>query len=70
LLPSTAGCSTYSPPIVVTITQSQIGAQKDATLQQVLAIKGTKQKYRLTGLKMINFGSQMHIMLQLANLAH
>jgi hypothetical protein len=56
--------------MVVTINQSKTGAQKDTQLQQVLAIKGTKQKYGLTGLKMINLGSQMHIMLQLANLAH
>jgi hypothetical protein len=39
------------PTMVVTINQSKTGAQKDIKLQQVLIIKGTKQKYRLTVLK-------------------
>jgi len=51
LLPSTVGCSTYCPTMVVTINQSKTGAKKDIKLQQVLAIKETKQKYELTVLK-------------------
>jgi hypothetical protein len=37
--------------MVVTINQSKIGTQRDITLQQVLAIKGNKQKYELTVFK-------------------